>query len=112
MIVLFTLRSLPLVERFVNDQHAKPVAGIKKVFGHLVVRASDGVVAIGFHKFHLPLFGTIYVNRSQQSVVVMDAASFQFHRFAVQQETFVGREREGADAERNGNLIIFLFVGE
>ena len=52
-------------------------------FGHLVVRASDGVVAIGFHKFPLPLFGTIYGNRSQQSVVVMDAAAPQFYGFSI-----------------------------
>lgn len=59
MIVLLAFSFLPLVEGFMNHQHTQSVASIKEILGHLIVGTSDGIVAVSFHQFHFPFFGTV-----------------------------------------------------
>ena len=110
MIVLLAFSFLPLVEGFMNHQHTQSVASIKEMLGHLIVGTSDGIVAVSFHQFHFPFFGTVDGGGSQKSVIVMYATPFQLHRLTIQQKAFLSRKRKGADTKRNRYLIILLSV--
>ncbi len=101
VIILQTLRFQPLVEGLVDDEHAQPVAGLIKAFRCQIMGTTDGIETILFQQFHTVLVGTCDSGGTQQTIVVVDAATLQQHRLAVQLKALLGRNLNGADAERN-----------
>ena len=100
MIVLLAFSFLPLVEGFMNHQHTQSVASIKEILGHLIVGTSDGIVAVSFHQFHFPFFGTVDGGGSQKSVIVMYATPPLARLFIDlpihSRKPFLSRKRKGA----------------
>ena len=86
-VIELDLVRLPGIEGLVEHQQAKPVAGVQKSGRRRIVRRSHRVIAGRLEQFHPALLGAIKRGGPQRAVVMMDAATCELDRLAVQQQT-------------------------
>ena len=89
------------VESLVDDEHTYRVAGIEEGAGGGVVRGADEVETGFLHLPYLTDLGGIEGHGTEHAVIVMHAGAIDEKRLVVEQEAFLGIERERADAEVN-----------
>ena len=87
VIVFRILGSFPHVERLIDYHHAETVARGQERGRRRIVAATDGVKTIRLHQFDPALFGPINRNRTQHSVVMVQATALQLERLAVDAKT-------------------------
>ena len=98
-IVVGVLVQFPHIGEFIDHEDAQLIAGIEERLRRWIMRATDGIITVGFHHFHAPIFGTVDGCRTQKSVIVVNASALEQQRFAIQQKTAGGRKRYCSDAE-------------
>ena len=77
---------VPVVDVFIQHQHAQVVAGIQQKLGAGVVGGADGVVAVFLQNTDLPPLGILIAAGPQHAVVVMNTGSLEDGAFAVEQK--------------------------
>ena len=87
VIVFQILGSFPHVERLIDHQHPEPIAGVQERGRRRIVATTDRVKTIRLHQFDPPLFGPINRNRTQHSIVMVQATAPQLERFAIDAKT-------------------------
>src|SRR5262249_48828246 len=93
------------IERFIQHQKAKPVAGIKKRSRRRVMSRSYRIVTRRLKQLDSALLGTVERRRPERSVVMVDAAARELHRLAVQNETLFRRPCKRPDTKGGYHLI-------
>ncbi|MBQ1754921.1 MAG: hypothetical protein II002_08290, partial [Bacteroidales bacterium] len=86
-IVVQGLVDVPVVDVFVHDQHAQPVADLQRGLGAGVVGRAQGVVAVLLQNADPALQGVGMAGGAQQAVVVVDAGATEDHSLSVQAQT-------------------------
>src|SRR6266849_203025 len=87
VIVFRILGRFPPVERLIDHQHAEPVAGVQERGRRRIVAATNRVKTIRLHQFDPTLFGPINSNRTQRSIVMVQATAPQLKRLAIDAKT-------------------------
>ena len=105
-VVVASLGFLPLVETLVDDEQPDTVAGIKEGLGRQVVAGPHSIEPLCFKQFCLADFCPVDGGCSQQSVIVMDAASPEFGGLSVEQESPLGREVDGSHTKRDDQCVV------
>ena len=103
--VVLVVARLPLVESLVDDDEAHLVAEVEKFGRRRIVGAADGVHPIRPEEFESSFHRTSGQGRAKTGIILMQAEALQFQRLSVQQETSVGCELHGADAEGCLHLV-------
>ena len=98
-IVVGRLLLAPHVKGFIHDDEAHAVAQVEQFGGRRVVRAADAVAPHLLQYLQLPLDGTRVDRRTQATQVVVHAHAVYLDVLPVKEETLLGIELEGADAE-------------
>ena len=88
----------------IHDQHAEPVAGLEQFGRGRVVRGAIGVVAHLLEAGDAEILEPVGQGGAHAGMVLVVAGALEHVRLAIQQETFVGIERDRADAEFGGRL--------
>ena len=86
-VVVAGLVDVPAVHILVEHQHAQSVIGVKQRLGTRIVRGTDGIITAAFQQRHLAFLGSRICACTQQSVVMVEAATTQDHTFAIDTES-------------------------
>ena len=100
VVVLLVLPINPLVEGFIHHEEAHAVAEVEELRCRWVVSGADGVAVAAFQNLQPSLPHPFGHCSAYGTPVVMQVHTFHLHLLAVQQESFVERVFDGADAER------------
>lgn len=103
-VVKIHLRGSPHVGKFLHNQHALAVAGFQEAAAHGVVGTAHCVKSRLFQLADSTIRRVGVLRRSDNSVVVMDAAAPQFYGFSIDPESMAGIQLQPADTE--GSLLL------
>ena len=111
MIVLRILFFLPMIKSLINYQHTLLITSSEKSFCRRIVSTSDCIISICLQQFYFTHLRPIQRSSSQQTIIMMYTATFQFQRQIIQLKSFFRTERNGTDTKRNRYLIQHLMPG-
>ena len=112
VIVFRILGSFPHVERLIDHQHTEPVASVQKGRRRRIVAATNRVKTIRLHQFDAAFFGAINSNRTQDSVVMVQATAPQLERLAIDAKTLCRVDFDFSDSKVGRDPVNNPVVGE
>ena len=95
----------PLVVELIDHEQAEAVAEVQEVLAVRVVRRAHMVVAEILHQLQPLLDGTRIGGGAERAKRVMVCPALQQHLLAVEEHALLGRELDGANAERLADAV-------